>query len=263
MSKVPMKLLLIEDDKNECNKFVEFANKSDEIEFVAITNSAEEGLKLYKRHSPEGIILDLELNEGQGSGFDFLKGLQNLKLERKPKIVVTTNVFSDSVYDYLHESKVDFIFYKKQENYSIEKVINTLLLLREYKNKEREIPVSNENDDEEELKMISDKVDKELDIIGVSPHLQGRKYLHDAILYLLTSESKDSKISITQYLTAKYKKPDSTISRVMQNAIIYAWRISSIEDLSEHYTAKINHETGIPTPTGFIYYYVEKIRKTL
>ena len=29
MSKVPMKLLLIEDDKNECNKFVEFANKSD------------------------------------------------------------------------------------------------------------------------------------------------------------------------------------------------------------------------------------------
>ena len=26
-----------------------------------------------------------------------------------------------------------------------------------------------------ELKMISDKVDKELDIIGVSPHLQGRK----------------------------------------------------------------------------------------
>ncbi len=142
-------------------------------------------------------------------------------------------------------------------------MINTLLLLREYKNKEREIPVNNENDDEEELKMISDKVDKELDIIGVSPHLQGRKYLHDAILYLLTSESKDSKISITQYLTAKYKKPDSTISRAMQNAIIYAWRISSIEDLSEHYTAKINHETGIPTPTGFIYYYVEKIRKTL
>lgn len=115
MSKVPMKLLLIEDDKNECNKFVEFANKSDEIEFVAITNSAEEGLKLYKRHSPEGIILDLELNEGQGSGFDFLKGLQNLKLERKPKIVVTTNVFSDSVYDYLHEAKWILYFTKSKK----------------------------------------------------------------------------------------------------------------------------------------------------
>ena len=49
----------------------------------------------------------------------------------------------------------------------------------------------------------------------------------------------------------------------MQNAIIYAWRISSIEDLSEHYTAKINHETGIPTPTGFIYYYVEKNKKDI
>lgn len=263
MCETPMKLLLIEDDKNECNKFLEFANKSEEIEFVAITNSADEGLKLYKRHSPEGIILDLELNEGQGSGFDFLKGIQKMNLETKPKIVVTTNVFSDSVYDYLHENKVDFIFYKKQENYSIEKVVNTLLLLKEYKNKERPAFANSEEDEEEETKIISDKIDKELDIIGVSPHLQGRKYLHDAILYLLTKSNNDSKISITQYLTSKYKKPDSTISRAMQNAIIYAWRISSIEDLSEHYTAKINHETGIPTPTGFIYYYVEKIKKTL
>lgn len=255
-----MKLLLIEDDKNECEKFEELANRNKEVELVAITNSASEGLKYFKRFMPDGIILDLELNEGQGSGFEFLKELKQLNLDYLPKIVVTTNVFSDSVYDYLHENKVDFIFYKKQENYSVEKVINTLLLLKQYKHKETKI----ENvKDEEDTRMISDRIDRELDLIGVGAHLQGRKYLHDAILYLLTTESKDSKISITQYLTSKYKKPDSTISRAKQNAIIYAWRISSIEDLTEHYTAKINHETGIPTPSGFIYYYVEKIKKTL
>ena len=49
----------------------------------------------------------------------------------------------------------------------------------------------------------------------------------------------------------------------MQNAILYAWRISPIEDLATYYTAKINYETGVPTPTEFIYYYVSKIKKEL
>ena len=49
----------------------------------------------------------------------------------------------------------------------------------------------------------------------------------------------------------------------MQNAILSAWRKSSIEDLNQYYTAKINYETGVPTPTEFIYYYVKKIEKDL
>lgn len=54
-----------------------------------------------------------------------------------------------------------------------------------------------------------------------------------------------------------------TISRAMQNAILYAWRISAIEDLTTYYTAKINYETGVPTPTEFIYYYANKIKKKM
>ena len=39
-----------------------------------------------------------------------------MKLDEFPKIVVTTNVCSQTVYDYLHQNNVDFIFYKKQQN---------------------------------------------------------------------------------------------------------------------------------------------------
>ena len=38
---------------------------------------------------------------------------------------------------------------------------------------------------------------------------------------------------------------------------------SSIEDLTTYYTAKVNYETGIPTPMEFIYYYVDKIKKMI
>lgn len=261
-----MKLLLIEDDNKECEKFRKIAEKKGNVEFVGITNSATEGLKLLKENVPEGVILDLELNAGQGSGFEFLQKLKELKLNAIPKIVVTTNVYSDSVYDYLHENKVDFIFYKKQESYSIESVINTLFLLNSYPDSSSGVTIKNNDkkqEDIETIKIISDKINKELDLIGISNHLQGRKYLYDAISYLLTQESNDEKISINQYLLSKYKKSSSTISRAMQNAILHAWRISSIEDLEANYKAKINYETGVPTPVEFIYYYVDKIKKTL
>lgn len=49
----------------------------------------------------------------------------------------------------------------------------------------------------------------------------------------------------------------------MQKRNIICMRISAIEDLTTYYTAKINYETGIPTPTEFIYYYANKIKKTI
>ena len=244
----PMILLLIEDDKKECDIYRKIEKTREDIKFVAITDSNKEGIKYVKQYSPEGIILDLELNKGNatGTGFDFLKELKNLELENMPKIIVTTNICSDSVYNYLHKSGVDFVFYKKQINYSQENVINTLLLIREYKNDKIE---RMEIDKEQNKDNIEEKINKELDLIGVSTHLQGRKYLFDSIYYVIENYDKNHKVTTVQYLVGKYKKSSSTISRAMQNAILHAWRISSLEDLSTYYTAKINYETGVPTPT--------------
>lgn len=258
-----MKLLLIEDDTKECEIFRKIEKRRDDIEFVKVTDSDIDGLSVVKKDAIDGIILDLELNKGSGNsnGFDFIEQLKSLKLTKFPKIVVTTNVFSDSVYDYLHRNGVDLIFYKKQANYSHENVINTLTLLKGYNtnkpNEKLNIP-----DKENKMDKISDKINKELDLIGVSSHLQGRKYLHDAIYFILDKD-EDTNSTVIQYLVKNYKKSSSTISRAMQNAILHAWRISSIDDLTKYYTAKVNYETGIPTPTEFVYYYAEKISKNI
>ena len=112
-------------------------------------------------------------------------------------------------------------------------------------------------------KLIAEKVNYELDLIGIASHLQGRKYLFDAITYLLSEEGENSQISINQYLLSKHKRPTSTINRAMQNAIVRAWRVTAIEDLEKLYTAHINYNTGVPTPVEFIYYYVDKIKKEI
>lgn len=257
-----MKLLLIEDEINECKIYEKLEKTRTDIKFVAMTGSSEDGIKYVKQYMPEGIILDLELNKdgGSGTGFSFIEELNKLKIENRPKIVVTTNVCSDAVYDYLHKNGVEFIFYKKQNNYSQENVINTLLLLQGYTNNTfRDIKEENENTED----IISKMIEKELNLIGISTHLQGRKYLHDAIYYAIEREDNEGKATVTQSLVKKYKKPSSTIIRAMQNSIIHAWRVSPIEDLTTYYTARINYETGVPTPTEFIYYYADKIKKSI
>ena len=108
---------------------------------------------------------------------------------------------------------------------------------------------------------ISDCIYNELDLIGVTAKLKGRQYIHDAILYLIQNE--DNNTNVIQHLTKLYKKSGNTITNGIQNAIIHAWRVSPIEDLTTHYTARINYETGIPTPMEFIYYYKDKIKKMI
>lgn len=181
-----MKLMLIEDEKKEQDKFKKLAEKMNDVTFVKITNSTEEGIKCLKENDIDGVILDLELNSGTGNGFEFLEKLKIMKLSKIPKIVVTTNVYLDSVYDYLHQNKVDFIFYKKQENYNVENVINTLLLLNNYTNTASTDIKEIEEEKEKQEKLIEEKVNYELDLIGIASHLQGRKYLFDAITYLLS-----------------------------------------------------------------------------
>ena len=106
-----MKILLIEDDTAECEIYIDIAKRRKDIEFISITNSSIKAIDDYKCYKPEAIILDLELNDGEGSGFDFLENLNKLNIKKLPKMVVTTNVQSDIVYDFCHKNNIDFVFY--------------------------------------------------------------------------------------------------------------------------------------------------------
>lgn len=259
----PMPILLIEDNEAEVSLMKEYVNTRDDVHLVKATNSSYEGLEYTKRYMPEGIILDLELHKGEGSGLEFLQGIEKLELDFKPLIVVTTNVSSDVIYSHVRNLGADFIFYKKQKDYNPEMVINSIVPLRktiymDSLNKGRKqttTETKNEHDNR-----IKEKINCELDLIGIPNHLKGRKYLFEAIEYLLQEKDKDEE-SVFYYLAKKYKVVNSSISRAMQTAINNAWRNSPIEDLLIHYKARINYQTGVPSPTEFIYYYAEKLRK--
>lgn len=258
----PMKLLIIEDDPNACNEFINCINSREDIDLVGITDSDVDALRYVKLHYPEGIALDIELNNsvsGNTDSLDFLNNIKKLKPNYNPIIIVTTHINSQRTYDILHRSGVDIILYKDQPKYSANYVLNKFFALR---NPAITSSIASLQEDLVETEnKISEIIYHELDLIGITPKLKGRQYLHDAILYLI--QNNENKINVIQHLTNIYKKSGNTITNGIQNAIIHAWRVSSIEDLSMHYTAKINYETGVPTPMEFIYYYIDKIKKMI
>lgn len=250
-----IKIVLLEDNNEESKMFQDFINKHNDITLVSKTKSSDEALTLVKKHSPDAIILDLELHEGNGSGFDFLNNLKNLLLPYKPLIIVTTNIASKVIYDKLHKDFVDLIFYKKQSDYSPKLVIDALVLLaQEPKLKPANINISPEEKDLE----LRNRINKELNLIGISYKLKGREYLFEGIYYLLTSNNPN--ITVFQHLSNRYKLLTSSISRAIQTSINHTWRTSAIEDLKLNYTAQINYNTGVPTPTEFIYFIVNKLK---
>ena len=128
-----MKILIIEDDVNDCNNFIECAKNRRDVKFVGITDSDTEGLNIIKRTFPEGIILDLELNNsktGHTDSLEFLANLKKLNLNYQPIIIVTTHVNSRRTYDILHRNGADLILYKDHPQYSSEYVLNKFLNLR-------------------------------------------------------------------------------------------------------------------------------------
>jgi len=257
-----MKIIAIEDDIDDCNKLIECAKKRNDIEIIGITDSDVKGLNLVKEKRPEGIILDLELNNsssGNTDSFGFMTKLKKLKLNYEPIVVVTTHINSKRTYDRLHREGVELILYKGQPNFSYDNVLNNFINFRSDYTEEKTHSV--EEVIEDNKNKISDYIYHELELIGISPKMVGRKYLHDAIYYMI--EYPDSNSSVSQYLTKIYKKSGNTISTGMQNAINHAWRVSAIEDLEENYTARINVNTGIPTPGEFTCYYRDKIKKMI
>ena len=254
----PMRILVVEDDLEECNRIIECAKQRKDIEIVAITDSDIDAIKHVKSKNPEGIMLDLELNNsksGNTDSFGFLEDLKKLKCD--PIIIVTTHVNSQRTYDILHRNGVELILYKEHPGYSPNQAFNKFINLRKMPTENVENSIENKFKSEDEK--ISDCINNELDLVGITANLKGRQYIHDAILFLIKNDNNDE--SVIQYLSRIHKKSSSTITNGIQNAIIHGWRISAVEDLEKYYTANVNYNTGIPTPMELIYYYVSKVKK--
>lgn len=253
-------VLIIEDDEDACGKLRYCIEESQNLKFQNCTNQSQEGLEMVKSGLPDVVILDLELHMGGGNGLVFLAELRKTELLHKPYILVTTNNSSNITYEQARSLGADFIMSKHEKQYSPKGVVEFLEIIRETilstnKPSETQVVVSEET----RRQRYVQRIQRELDLVGISPKAVGYQYLTDAIL--LTYQ--DPQPNLSRKLSEKYRKTDTSIERAMQNAINRAWRITDPDDLLKHYKARVRSDKGVPTLMEFVCYYAKVLAQEM
>lgn len=254
-----LEILLIEDDPEACRDLTEQILDTEDMILIGVTNNAYKALDLIKDHLPDAIILDLELHLGTGNGLYVLQELQMLSLAKAPYILVTTNNSSTTTYELARKLGADFIMSKHQEGYSNKGVLDFLRITRPViinAHRKTASEPTTEETIEQQNRRLRRRISTELDYVGINPKSIGYNYLIDAIIIMMKQPTQNLCTIIAQ----QYGKSEPSIERAMQNAINRAWKMSNINDLLDHYTAKINSAKGSPTITEFICYYANKLR---
>ncbi|MBQ9673208.1 MAG: response regulator [Ruminococcus sp.] len=254
-----LSVLLVEDDPTACNNIIDIVDNSDDICLVGVTNNDCKAIEYISDCLPDVVILDLELQNGSGSGLNVLNKMKKLSLAKLPYILVTTNNSSAITLETARNFGADYIMSKHQQNYSEQSAIDFIRMLAPViKGSHKSGSVENEISftPEHNKKRIKRRIMAELDKIGISQKAVGYKYLVDGIYINLKEPTQNICVKIGKI----YGKTESSVERAMQNAINRAWATSDIEDLLRYYTARISSSKGVPTLTEFIFYYVNKLK---
>lgn len=252
-------VMIVEDDSVACAKFIDYLSTFEDVDLVSLTNNSSKAVSDIRLLSPDAVILDLELHNGGGSGLDVLSQIKDYDPNCIPYFLVTTNNTSSITYDYARQLGADYIMFKHQENYSVEKAFDFLYSLKDTIQRSKKTinsPSINVLTNEEKSKNLRRLICVELNNVGINPKFIGYQYLIDAIEIIADKNTPN----ISSIIGKKYGKTESSVERAMQNAITSAWNHRDIDDLYRFYTAKIHSEKGTPTVTEFIYYYALKIK---
>ena len=249
-------VLLIEDDENACEEIRAYVDRLDDVNLVAVTNDATKALELVKYHMPDAIILDLELHMGGGNGIFFLSRLHDMALEHIPYVLITTQNTSNVTLEAARQLGADFIISKYETDYSGQKPIEVLRMMRNAIQRHSPSPATAPQTPADIDRKLTIRIHRELDHIGISPKAVGYQYLTDAILLAIHEPVPN----LSRIVAGKHSKTPASVERAMQNAINRAWSNGNTEDLLQYYTAVINYDRGVPTLTEFIYYYANKFR---
>lgn len=256
-----LQILIVEDDEKTCKELKNALEEYDDLHLAAITNNSFDALELTKYHLPDIVILDLELHGGGGNGFLYLQELGKLTLSPMPYILITTNNPSPVTHQIARDLGADFTLAKTEEGYSAKYVADMIHLMKDSIIKAKKgsnAPEEAESPDSRDRKLRK-RIVRELDLIGINPKHSGYKYLADAITMVYEKPERNLCVALGK----QYQKTAFSIERAMQNAINYAWNHTDIEELTNHFTAKISSEKAVPTVTEFVYYYANKLQNEI
>lgn len=240
-----IRLLLVEDNREQCMDFRSAIQASHTFELYGETGSEQTALSILKKGQTDVLILDLELEEG--NGLHLAAELRKLPI-KQPLVIVTTNTTSSATLQYLrHEIEADFTFQKNNTSYSARQILDVITKIYKF-----HCSSNPKIADEEEA--LRNRIRQELKQIGFPSHYIGTEYLTEAIL--MGAKKPDAPLQVSKLiypeLARRYDSAPANIEKAIRSAIEQVWSSSNLMELARYYPYEIQNRNGRPSNTEFI-----------
>lgn len=247
-----IEILLVEDDKRTCEAFEFCIHRNKKFHLAAKTGKQTEGLDILKKGNIGAVILDLELEEGDG--INFLTCMKQLNIEQ-PLVVVITNNQSYITMDCIHALGVTFVYQKCNESYSPEVVLSIIDHTYPFRKRRDDTfmkVVSYQQSQEERYQ--KERIEEELKLLEFKMNTRANAYLIDAIHYT-SFEIRGQDFEMKEVYSAvakKHKTKAVNVEKSIRDNIERTWMKTMPERLEHYYPYQVSKESGTPTNMEFI-----------
>ncbi len=249
-----IKIMMVEDEESVRREFREELGNLSHMKIVCETGSEKKALDYLRFHKVNVIILDLELEEGDG--VSMLDGIKEVEGE-KPFIVVVTNTGSNVTLNYMRENGADYVYRKMNVSYSPKRVlsiIGKIFPYQHYSYLSGAHPLVEYFNEEKTDRLMRRYVEQALMDIGFRRRRSGFVYMVDAILMIM--KNKGSALHITNDIYPAIAEAHHTtrenVERCIRGAIEATWTRTDIRKLERYYPFPYDEEQGRPTNFNFL-----------
>jgi CheY-like chemotaxis protein len=249
---VKTRVLLIEDDSDHCQEYVAYNEEQGTPYNLYVAYGCLDGFALLESFQPDVILLDLMLNNSDGSGLEFLTKLKELKLLKRPRVIIITSVLSKRMHETVLELDADFLITKDKVDYSPKFAFD---LMKSFSVDGQSVRCQYNSEE-----MIKSTITEMIEKVGITYGVDGRDYIIDSIYLVFKNKAKFLAHDVYPELGRKYEKSPQAIEQAIRTAINKAWKQTDISVLNKYYTPQTSFLTGAPSIKEFIFFFVGKIK---
>lgn len=254
-----LKVLILEDNKEEGNKLQSFLESQCSVKVVGCIEDGAVGYNMILETEPDAVVMDMVLPTLDG--LNILDKLNNVSLAKRPKIIVISSFGNDNLITKTACAGADYYMAKPID---LPTLFQRLVMLTEHYVAPKAPPTESviQSNPEEDLEVTVSNIIK---IVGVPAHIKGYQFLRDSIIWTIKDNEIINAVTKELYpgIAKRYHTTASRVERAIRHAIEVAWQRGDLETINKLFGYTIQVSKGKPTNSEFIAMIADKIRLQL
>ncbi|MDA8193040.1 MAG: sporulation transcription factor Spo0A [Thermaerobacter sp.] len=252
-----IKILIADDNREFCELIKEAIRQEDGLDVIGVSNHGMDVLDFLTRQVPDVIVLDIIMPHLDGIGV--LERLNQMDLERRPKVVVLTAFGQETMTQKALELGADYYILKP---FNLKVLASRIKQLAGAPLPEKKPALPAGKLSLVPVKHLDVEVTNVIHEIGIPAHIKGYLYLREAILMVINQVDLLSGVTKELYpaIAVKYKTTPSRVERAIRHAIEVAWARGNVDVINGIFGHTVNRDRGKPTNSEFIAMVADKLR---